>query len=349
MLVFMKYATLILLFAIALTLGATTRLQAQPRSSTPVQETDDEFKVTTYKKFVDNREPYPAVAYQAAKDYMAKYGKEDDQYTRYLRTWITAYEEDLRNVRVAAEKADREQQLLGSFTQKDFTKAYGMAKQVLADNPNNLKVLIALGYEGVLASEARNESFNNDAADYARRAVQLIETSFGGRGVGPNGSGPQDNFDWSPFKNKEDVLASLHYAQGFYALKPKPEAAVPEFIKVAQINSDRRNAPSTYYYLALAYQAGPYKRLSDDYGKRFLNQPESAESKAALEGVNKVVDKMIDAYARAVALARKDPQQAAAMTTWRTRLAEFYKFRHDGSDVGLNELIAGVLATPLPQ
>jgi len=37
------------------------------------------------------------------------------------------------------------------------------------------------------------------------------------------------------------------------------------------------------------------------------------------------------------------------MTTWRTRLAEFYKFRHDGSDVGLNELIAGILATPLPQ
>jgi tetratricopeptide (TPR) repeat protein len=332
----MKYATLILLFAIALTFGATTRLQAQPRSSTPVQETDDEFKVTTYKKFVDNREPYPAVAYQAARDYMAKYGKEDDQYTRYLRTWITAYEEDARNLRVAAEKADREQQLLGSFTQKDFAKAYGMAKQVLADNPDNVKVLIALGYEGVLASETRNESFNADAATYGRKAIQLIEA----------GKVPDS---WEPFKNKEDVLASLYYAQGFYALKPRPETAVTDFIKVAQINSDRKNAPSTYYYLAVAYQTGPYKRLSDDYGKRFLNQPESPESKAALEGVNKVVDKMIDAYARAVALAQKDPQQAAAMTTWRTRLAEFYKFRHDGSDVGLNELIAGILATPLPQ
>jgi len=332
----MKYATLTLLFAIALTLGATTRLQAQPRSATPVQETDDEFKVTTYKKFVDNREPYPAVAYQAARDYMAKYGKEDDQYTRYLRTWVTAYEEDLRNMRLAAEKADREQQLLGSFTQKDFAKAYGMAKQVLADNPDNVKVLIALGYEGVLASETRNESFNADAATYGRKAIQLIEA----------GKVPDS---WEPFKNKEDVLASLYYAQGFYALKPRPETAVADFIKVAQINSDRKNSPSTYYYLALAYQAGPYKRLSDDYGKRFLNQPESPESKAALEGVNKVVDKMIDAYARAVALAQKDPQQAAAMTTWRTRLAEFYKFRHDGSDVGLNELIAGILATPLPQ
>src|SRR5438128_5574231 len=107
---------------------------------------------------------------------MAKDGKEDDQYTRYLRVWISAYEEDERNLRLAAEKADREQQLLGSFTQKDYAKAYGLAKQVLADNPDNVKVLIALGYEGVLASEARNENFNNEAAGFAQRAIQLIES-----------------------------------------------------------------------------------------------------------------------------------------------------------------------------
>ena len=332
----MKYPTLILLFAIALTVGATTRLHAQPRTSTPVQETDDEYKVTTYRKFVDNREPQPAVAYQAARDYMAKYGREDDQYTRYLRQWISAYEADEKARRLAAEKEDREQQLLGSFTQKEYAKAYGMARQVLADNPDNVKVLIALGYEGVLASEARNEAFNNDAATYARKAIQLIQTG-------------KSRDSWAPFKTKEDVLASLYYAEGFYALKPRPEAASADFIKAAQINSDRRTSASTYYYLALSYRNGAYKRLSDDYSKRFANQPESPESKSALDGVNKVVDKMIDAYARAVALAQKDPQQAAAMASWRTSLTEFYKFRHEGSDVGLNEFIAGVLNTPLPQ
>ena len=332
----MKYVTLILFFAAALIVGTTARSYAQPRTSTPVQETDDEFKVTTYKKFVDNREQYPAVAYQAARDYMAKYNKEDDQYTRYLRTWIKAYEEDLRTMRLAAEKADREQQLLGSFTQKDFAKAYGMAKQVLADDPENLKVLIALGYEGVLASETKNESFNAEAATYARKAIQLIES----------GKAPES---WTPFKNREDVLSSLYYAEGFYGLKPKPEAAIADFIKTTQINSDRRTSSSTYYYLAVAYQTGPYKRLSDDYQKRFANQPESPEGKAALDAIAKVMDKMIDAYARAVALAQKDPQQAAAMTSWRARLTDFYKYRHDGSDVGLNEYIAGVLATPLPQ
>ncbi|PYS83308.1 MAG: hypothetical protein DMF70_06875, partial [Acidobacteria bacterium] len=67
-----------------------------------------------------------------------------------------------------------------------------MAKQVLADDPENVKVLIALGYEGVGAStQARNETFNNEAASYALKAIQLIES----------GKTPDT---WAPFKNKED-------------------------------------------------------------------------------------------------------------------------------------------------
>jgi len=325
-----------LIFSLALVLSASV-LQAQPRQGAVVQETDDEFKVTTYKRFVDNHDRNPVAAYQAAKEYMARYNKEDDQYTRYLKAWISAYEADEKARRLSAEKADREQQLLGTFTQKDFAKAYGMAKPVLADDPENVKVLIALGYEGVIAStEARNEAFNNDAANYAQKAIQLIES----------GKTPDS---WAPFKNKEDVLASLYYAVGFYYLKPKPESSIANFIKAAQIDSDRKSATSTYFYLALSYQNGPYKRLSDDFQKRFANQPESPESKAALESINKVVDKMIDAYARAVALAGSDPQQQGVKNQWMTQLTNFYKFRHEGADIGLAEYIAGVLKTPLPQ
>jgi len=320
------------LFAVAL-------LFAQPQTSRAQQPyvTDDEVKVNTYKKFVDNRVPNPVAAYQAARDYMARYGKEDDQYTKYLKAWIAAYEEDERSRRIAAEKADREQQLLGSFTTKDYAKSYGLAKQVLADSPDNLRVLIALGYGAVAAStEARNETFNADAARYAERAIHLIEA----------GKTPDT---WAPFKGKEDVLGSLHYALGFYNLKTAPDTASGHFIKATQVDADRRNAPSTYYYLAASYQTGPYKRLSEDYSKRFANQPESPESKAALDNINKVVDKMIDAYARAVALAGSDPKQQTAKNQWMTQLTNFYKFRHENTDTGLAEYIAGVLKTPLPQ
>lgn len=334
----MKYRiTLALLFVLALGVSTFSQLQAQPRTGTGVQETDDEYKVTTYKRFVENREPNPNAAYQAARDYMARYGREDDQYTRYLKAWIAAYEEDERVRRLAAEREDREQRLLQSVTQKKFAEAYAQAKQVLNDDPNNVKVLIPLGYGAFIAStETRNESFNAEAITYATKAIQLIES----------GRAPDT---WSPFKNKEDVLASLYYALGFYQLKTTPEAAIGQLIKAAQRDSDRKTAPSTYYYLALAYQNGPYKRLSEDFSKRFGNQPESPESKAALENVNKVLDKIIDAYARAIALAGSEPQHQNAKTQWMARLTELYKFRHAGSDIGLSELVAAVLKQPLPQ
>jgi len=334
----MKYRlTLALLFVLALGFSSFSRLQAQPRTGNAVQETDDEFKVTTYKRFVENREPNPAAAYQAAREYMARYNKEDDRYTRYLKAWIAAYEEDERVRRLVAEREDREQRLLQAVTQKKFADAYAQAKQVLADDPNNVKVLIPLGYSAFIAStESRNENFNADATNYATKAIQLIES----------GRAPDT---WSPFKNKEDVLASLHYALGFYQLKTSPDVAIGQLIKAAQGDSDRKTAPSTYYYLALAYQNGPYKKLSEDYSKRYGNQAESPESKAALENVNKVLDKIIDAYARAVALAGNDPQHRNAKTQWMARLTELYKFRHAGSDIGLTELIARVLSQPLPQ
>src|SRR6185437_4993209 len=98
-------------------LFAAALLFTQPQLGRAQQPytTDDEVKVKTYKKFVDNRVSNPLVAYQAARDYMQRYGKEDDQYTKYLKVWIAAYEADERAARLAAERADREQQLLGSF------------------------------------------------------------------------------------------------------------------------------------------------------------------------------------------------------------------------------------------
>jgi tetratricopeptide (TPR) repeat protein len=310
--------------------------QSPLRAQRPVV-TDDEVKVNTYKRFVDNRVPNPGAAYEAAKDYMARYGKEDDQYTRYLKVWIAAWEEDERARKLAAEREDRQDRMLFAISQKKFADAYAQAKQVLADDPNNVKVLIPLGYGAFIAStELRNETFNAEAMNYAQKAIQLVES----------GKAPDS---WSPFKNKEDVLGSLEYALGFYTLKTAPETSIAHLINAAHIDSDRKTAPSTYYYLALAYQNGPYKRLSEDYSKRFGNQAETPESKAALENVNKVLDRIIDAYARAVALAGSVPQHQAAKAQWMTRLTELYKFRHENSDAGLNEFIAGVLSKPLPQ
>jgi hypothetical protein len=141
----------------------------------------------------------------------------------------------------------------------------------------------------------------------------------------------------------------LNYAIGFVDLKPRPEEAIGRFVRVIGIDSELRKTPAPYVLLAGAYEKGPYQRLSADYGKRFANQPESPEGKAALESVYRVVDRIIDAYARAIALAGSNQQYQIGKAEWTRQLTSFYKFRHENSDAGLNEFVARVLATPLPQ
>src|SRR5437763_14278968 len=123
---------LALLCTIAFAFSNAAHLYGQTsKPGATTQETDDEYKVNTYKKFVENREPNPEVAYQAAKDYMGRYGKENDEYTRYLKQWIGAYEDDERARKAAAEREDREQELVGAITQTELAVAWAWVKRGL--------------------------------------------------------------------------------------------------------------------------------------------------------------------------------------------------------------------------
>jgi hypothetical protein len=288
------------------------------------QETDDPVKIETYKRFYDNAKTNKAVAYQAARDYLQKYDKDKDQYVDYLHKWIHAYESD-----------ERKEALPGLINQKNFADAFATGAKILAEEPNNLRVQIDLGYAGYLAASAKNEQFNSTALDYARKAIQQIEA----------GKAPAE---WAPFKGKDDTLAYLHYAVGFLTLKTDPNNAIDSLLKAAQLESDIKKTPSTYYFLAVAYEAGPYKTLSTDYQAKYANKPETPESKAALEKLNVVMDRIIDAYARAIAAAGTDPKTQQNRTDWTAKLSTYYKFRHEGSDAGMNEFIAAALQKPLP-
>ena len=290
------------------------------------QQTDDPVKIEIYTRFVNNRKTNEGAAYQAAKEYLQKYPRDNDQYTQYLQKWIVIYERDERKRSLP--------QLV--YNAKNFAGAYSVGKQILADEPDYLPALIHLGYAGYLAmTTAKNEAFNADAQAYANKAIQLIEA----------GKFPAS---WSPFKGKDDTLAQMYYTAGFLSLKNAPDRAIEPLISAAQFETDLKKSPSVYYYIAAAYESGPYKTMAGAYQTTFAGKEESAQSKLALEKLNTIIDRMIDAYARAVAAAGSDPANAQTKTLWSSKLTEFYKFRHQGSDVGLSDLIAGALAKPLP-
>lgn len=293
-------------------------------SAVVAQETEDQAKIDIYKRFVDNRVPNPRVAYQVAQEYLKKYTKDKDQYIDYLTKWVAAFESD-----------ERKENLPILINEKKFDEAYKTGATILASEPDYLRAQIDLGYAGYLAASAKNEAHNAVALGYATKAIQAIES----------GKAPHD---WAPFKGKDDTLAYLNYAVGFLTLKTDPTKSIDYLLKAAQYNSEIKRTPSTYYFLAAAYESGPYKTQSAAYQTEFAGKPESPAGKAALEKLNTLMDRIIDAYARAIAAAGTDPKTEASRKEWTVQLSNYYKFRHDGSDAGMTEFIAAALQKPLP-
>lgn len=288
------------------------------------QETDDQAKIDIYKRFYDNRDRNPTVAYQAARDYLQKYTKDKDQYTDYLNKWVAAYESD-----------ERKLNLPGLINEKKFDEAYKTGAKILSEDPSYLRAQIDLGYAGYLAASAKNETHNAEALGYATKAIQAIE----------GGKVPSE---WAPFKGKDDTLAYLNYAVGFLNLKTDPNKAIDSLLKAASYESEIKKTPSTYYFLAVAYESGPYKTLSAAYQNEFAGKPETPASKAALEKLGVVMDRIIDAYARAIATAGTDAKTEQSRKEWQNQMLTYYKFRNNDSDAGLPQFIAGILQKPLP-
>jgi hypothetical protein len=288
----------------------------------------DEGKAALYTEFTANRTTDSTKAYEAGKKYLGC-SQTEDQYTAYLKKWVTAYEKEARRLKVA-------RYLYGEEKDRNYAEGVKLSKEILAEEPDNLRTIIDLGWGSYLAAASlKNESYNNEALASARKAIQLIES----------GKAPAK---WDPFKGKEDTLAYLYDVVGRLSMKDNPAAALAAFIKKAQFETDFKKDPWTYYFIAAAYESGPYTKMSADYKTKFEGKDETPESKLALENINQVVDRMVDAYARAVALAGTDAKYAAKKKEWMEDLSTWYKFRHGGQETGLNELIASVLSKPLP-
>lgn len=311
--------------AIARTRSSSAEVSGTTGVAVPAQQGDEQVKADLYKKFRDNYKTNQQVAYDTAKEYLQKFPNDDDEIAKYLKNFVNKYEKGSRKANLTK----------AIYTDKNYAEAFSTGKQIFADEPEYLKGYIDLGYAGYLAATAKNEAYNTEAIGYARKAIQMLEA----------GKTPDE---WRPFTGKEDTLAYLYYTIGVLNFKNNPAEAIPAFIRAASFNSDIKKSPSTYYLLAASYEAGPYKTMSADFTSRFQGKPETDESKLALANLNQTIDRIIDAYARAVATAGNDPKNAQNKTDWMKRLTELYKFRHDNSEAGLKELVAGIASQPLP-
>ena len=112
-------------------------------------------------------------------------------------------------------------------------------------------------------------------------------------------------------------------------------------MKAVRYESDLKKNPQVYAELAGAYGEGPIAKLSEEYKAKFTT--ESPESKLALANINQMIDRQIDALARAAALSSDAANKKAVMDV----LTGLYTDRNK-SAAGLNEMIAGILTKPIP-
>jgi len=315
----------VLLCLVALPSAAAQQPSAQrnaaARRQQQAQVTDAQADL--YERWRANINLNQPAAFEAGREYVGKYP--NDGYAARVRVWVDAYERAARKLRFEG--------LL--FREKKYAAAFSLGKEVLASEPDNLRTIINLASAGYLASNAGDASFNAETLDFARRATALLE-----QGAKPS--------DWKPFTGQSDALAYLNFITGELILKETPAESVNYFRKAIASEGGVKHTPVIYSRLAAAYVASQYEPQSKEFEARFGGKEATPESKAALEEINGTVDRITDAYARAVALSGTEAQYTEARARWMQELTRFYKFRNNDSADGLETYIAGVTAKPLP-
>jgi hypothetical protein len=304
--------TILLLTAAVMLAALTAPVLAQSK------ECNDENKAAWYDTFLKNYKgepPAQKIAYDAAKLYLGSCPKDPaDQIAAFMETkFVVPYEAMMAKTSTNKEFED-------AIKQKKYADQIRLGKQIVAAQPDSTGVYIVMG-----TAALGDESLLSESAQAARKAIELVE---GGK-------------PFAPYESKDKALAALNYVIARSYLKNTPADAIPYLLKAAKYDSELKKNPQLYLELATAYNDGPRAKLTNEYSP-FVGKPESAESKLVLANLNQVVDRQIDALARAAALA--DAANKAAIMG---DLTELYKYRNK-SEAGLNELVASVLTKPLP-
>jgi len=309
---------------------AARNLIAQPENSIQDAACTEEAKNALYASFREKRTTAQDKAYEDAKKYLAcpatgEVTEAQQKIIDYLKNFVSKYED-------ATKKITFRDNL---YNKQKYAEAYALGKEILAAEPENLQVLIDLGTNAYLLPPLKNPTLTAEGLGYAQRGLAALDAG-------------KTLEKWEPLASKDVAVAYLNYSIGTLTLEKDPGGALKNLIKSAQFETPLKKSPYTYAYIAGAYETGPYAKLAEQYKVQYLGKDETPDSKLMLANINQLVDRMIDAYARAVALAGSDAKFASAKTGWNESLTQWYKYRNGDKTDGMDQLIAGVLAKPLP-
>jgi tetratricopeptide (TPR) repeat protein len=202
-------------------------------------------------------------------------------------------------------------------------EAFDTGATYLANDAEEVQVRVLLALLGADLARKQNVKYMKVSGEYGARAIELIEAD--------KKPSAMENDVWL----KEKALLPILYQQmGIISLvgQNTSEAEV-KLEKAAQLNpADPFNyallgsiTNSEYQTLAVSLQSMPASKAKDE----------------ALQKANQIMDKVIERYARAVALSEGKPQYQSLHDQVIQDLTTYYQYRHHNSVEGLQKYIDG--------
>ncbi len=205
---------------------------------------------------------------------------------------------------------------------KRFDEAFSSGTGFLAANPDALVVLVQLMAIGTEQAKQKNPKFVPQSLQYGAHAIELIETD--------KKPADMDDAGWKNYKTT--VLPSLYQSMGvlFLVKGDRGEAR----IRLAKASELAPTDPFNYLLLSGV--------LYDDYqekGTHYKGMPNGPAKDAELKTVLALLDQVIDSYAHAIALSEGNVPLQPVRQQYLQELETYYKFRHNNSTEGMQQLI----------
>jgi tetratricopeptide (TPR) repeat protein len=198
--------------------------------------------------------------------------------------------------------------------------AFALAAQVLSKS-EDLRILIRMTYLGALEARKRNLKFAESSILYGQTAINLIETRSSGA----------DNAGAIP-KDIAIHLPGLYQQIGIIMLAEGKAAEAKK--QILQSIALGPKDPSSYALIGRVLNS-EYEKFS----KAYSEMTEGSDKEEAKKKLDALLDEIIDAYAHAVGLATGKEEHQALLQQVVPDLTSYYKYRNNGSTVGLRTLI----------
>jgi hypothetical protein len=210
-------------------------------------------------------------------------------------------------------------------------QAFAKGSDFLTRNPEAIEVLVELVSIGTEQAKKQNTKFVDQSIRYGSQAIALVDAN----------KKPAD-FDeaaWQRFKT--NTVPSLYQSLGLlYMIKGASAEAKAQYLKASQASP---SDPFNFVMIAAL--------LNDEYqvaAKAYQTMAAGAPKEAQLKKVQALLDTVIDAYAHAIALSEGNAPLAQVRQQYLEDLANYYKYRHNNSTTGMQELIDKYKVVPKP-